>query len=66
MGTADDRPLLSPIYSANELNTALQRLGATSPDYLMVFELLWSPQDPSDSLTDDELLAGYSDLIQIA
>lgn len=32
----------------------------------MIFELLWSPQDPSDSLTDDELLAGYSDLIQIA
>jgi uncharacterized membrane protein len=40
-------------------------LAGLPSDYLMTFELIWSPQDPSDSLTDDELLTEYSDLIQI-
>lgn len=67
VGTADDHPLIAkPIYSAEDLRSALQRLGAVSPDYLMVYELLWSPQDAADSLSRDELLASYPNLTQIA
>jgi uncharacterized membrane protein len=67
VGSADDRPLIdSTIYSAEDLQKILQRLGGISPEYLLVFELLWSPQDATDSLTRDELLTEYSDLIQIA
>lgn len=35
-------------------------------DYLMVFELLWSPQTETDSLTYDELLTEYTEMVQIA
>lgn len=67
IGSADDRPLIKDkIYSSEELQQVLQKLGGISSDYLMVFELMWSPQDASDSLTRDELLAEYPDLIQIA
>jgi len=66
LGTADDRPLFSDkILSAEDLQAALKRIGSISPDYLMVFELLWSPQDSADSLTYDELLTEYQGLVQI-
>jgi uncharacterized membrane protein len=66
LGTADDRPLLKDkIHSSQELQAFLQRIGSVTPDYLMVFELLWSPQEASDSLTYDELLTEYPGLVQI-
>jgi uncharacterized membrane protein len=66
IGTEDDRPIIDPqIRSTQELQAALQRIGAITPDYLLIYELLWSPQDASDSLTYDELLAEYPDLVQI-
>jgi uncharacterized membrane protein len=67
VGTADDRPLIpNPIYSATDLQAALQRIGAISPEYLLIYELLWTPQDPADSLSYDEMLAAYPNLTQIA
>jgi uncharacterized membrane protein len=66
IGTEDDRPIIDQdIHSAQELEAALQRIGAITPEYLLIYELLWSPQDASDSLTYDELLAEYPDLVQI-
>jgi uncharacterized membrane protein len=66
VGTADDRPLFEDkIRSAQDLEAALKRLGSVPSDYLMVFELLWSPQDAADSLTYDELLTEYPGLVQI-
>ncbi|MBW4657531.1 MAG: DUF1517 domain-containing protein [Drouetiella hepatica Uher 2000/2452] len=66
LGTADDRPLFTDkILSAQDLQAALKRIGGISPDYLMVFELLWSPQNSADSLTYDELLTEYQGLVQI-
>jgi uncharacterized membrane protein len=66
VGTADDRPLGQPIHSAEELTEVLKRLGGIAPSYLMIYELIWSPQDASDSLSRDQLLAHYPDLVQIA
>ncbi|MBF1999743.1 MAG: DUF1517 domain-containing protein [Synechococcales cyanobacterium M58_A2018_015] len=66
LGTADDQPLATSVHSAEELKAVLQRIGGMPSGYLMVFELLWSPQDASDSLSRDELLSQYPDLIQIA
>jgi uncharacterized membrane protein len=65
VGTADDYPLLKPVHSTAELRQALQRLGAISPDYLLIYELLWTPQDESDSLSREELIAQYPDLVQL-
>lgn len=65
VGTADDRPLATSVHSAEELKAILQRLGGLSPGYLLIFELIWSPQDAADSLSYDQLLANYPDLVQI-
>jgi uncharacterized membrane protein len=66
VGTADDRPIAQTVHSAEELTAVLKRLGGISPDYLLIYELIWTPQDASDSLSRDQLLANYPDLIQIA
>lgn len=66
VGTAHDNPLLTQVMSANELKAALKKLGSVTPDYLMVYEVLWSPQDESDSLSEDELMLNYPNLFRIA
>ena len=65
IGTAHDKPLFSKIQTETELQAVLQQLASLPAEYLMTFELIWSPQEASDSLTDDELLTEYSDLVQI-
>lgn len=65
VGTAHDQPLFETIHSADELDDALKQLGAIAPDYLMVYEMLWSPQDSNDSLTYEELLLNYPHMFQI-
>lgn len=65
VGTEDDKPLFESVYSADEVQAALQKLGAVTPDYLLVFELLWTPQAESDSLTSEDLLLEYSDMVQL-
>ncbi|MBW4638692.1 MAG: DUF1517 domain-containing protein [Gloeocapsa sp. UFS-A4-WI-NPMV-4B04] len=56
VGTENDRPLFGNVYSTHELKQALERIAATPPEYLTVFELLWTPQSQTESLTSDELL----------
>jgi uncharacterized membrane protein len=65
VGTAHDKPLFNQIRTTEELTEVLEKLASLSSDYLMVFELLWSPQDASDSLTYDELLTEYTEMVQI-
>ena len=65
VGTADDKPLFGDVRSVETLKEALERLGSMPSDYLMVFELLWSPQAEEDSLSYDDLLTHYTDMIQI-
>lgn len=65
VGTADDRPLFASIDSAGEMQEVLKNVAAMQLDYLMVFELLWSPQVESDTLTQGELAAEYGELVGI-
>jgi uncharacterized membrane protein len=65
VGTADDKPLFGDVRSVETLKEALEKLGSMPSDYLMVFELLWSPQAEEDSLSYDDLLLHYTDMIQI-
>lgn len=66
IGTADDQPLFTNLTTAQALNAALEKVAAMSFDYLMVFELLWSPQAETDTLTQEELLTEYGDMVKIA
>ncbi|MBW4679837.1 MAG: DUF1517 domain-containing protein [Microcoleus vaginatus WJT46-NPBG5] len=66
VGTENDNPLFDSIHSAEELQQTLQRVASISPEYLLIFELLWSPQKETDTLSYDQLLTEYSDMILIA
>jgi len=65
VGTADDQPLFKDIQTSEALRETLGRLGSISPEYLLVFELLWSPQEEHASLSSDELLTSYSNMIPL-
>lgn len=65
IGTEHDKPLFGEIRNTQELRTALEAIASIPVSHLLVFELLWSPQADTDSLTYDELLTEYSNMIQI-
>ncbi len=66
VGTAHDNPLFKDVRSAETLKETLETVASVSADYLLKFELLWSPQVEEDSLTYDELLTEYTEMVQIA
>ena len=65
VATADDQPLFPDVRTDEDLKTALARMAAVSPEYLMVFELLWTPAAENDSLSYDQLLANYANMGQL-
>ncbi|MEY3868988.1 MAG: hypothetical protein RLZZ338_2879 [Cyanobacteriota bacterium] len=66
IGSENEQPLFGEIRDEAGLKAALTRLSIVPPESLLRFELIWSPQDESDSLTYDELLTEYTGLIQIS
>jgi uncharacterized membrane protein len=48
--------------SPKDLETTLQRLSTLLTSDLLAFEVMWSPENPDDSLTEDELIAEYPEL----
>jgi uncharacterized membrane protein len=62
IGTAHDKPLYTQVKTATELEEALRKIALISSDYLLTFELLWTPQAETDSLSYDEMLSEYSDM----
>ncbi len=65
VGSTHDQPLFSEVRTTAQLKEVLQKLAAMPSEQLLVFELLWTPQVESDSLTYDELLTEYTDMVQI-
>ena len=67
VGTEHDKPLLpEKIHTSEELEDAINKLAVVTPEYLLTYELLWTPQNEEDSLSYDDLLAEYPDMTQIA
>ncbi len=66
VGSVHDQPLFTEVRTTQQLKTVLQELAAMPADHLLVFELLWTPQAESDSLTYDELLMDYAAMVPIA
>ncbi|GAP96764.1 DUF1517 domain-containing protein [Leptolyngbya sp. NIES-2104] len=65
VGTADDQPLFSEIRTTEALKDVLHQLSSLNFEYLMRFELQWTPQVEGDSLTYDEMLLEYPEMLQI-
>ncbi len=66
LGTENDQPLFGDIYTTSVLRDVLQNITMMAPRYLLVYELLWSPQTDRDSLTEADLATEYANLVAIA
>ncbi|AFY69947.1 hypothetical protein Pse7367_1659 [Thalassoporum mexicanum PCC 7367] len=65
LGTEHDRALYEEVRSPEMLQKALEKIAAIESDHIAVLELLWSPQTSEDSLTYDELLTEYTNMVQL-
>ncbi len=65
VGTAHDKPLFQQIRTPDDLKEALNILGSMPSDYLLKFELIWSPQTENDSLTYDEFILEYTNMVEL-
>lgn len=59
IAAADGNIKMPPVTDAQELRTALKRLGAIRTDALQAVEVIWMPQEDGDTLTQEELLQDY-------
>jgi uncharacterized membrane protein len=51
-----------PTPSSKDIEGTLQRLSTLLTSDLLAVEVLWSPEHPEDSLTEEELIAEYAEL----
>ena len=54
---------LPKVQGRAEVETCLKRLGAVATDRVQAVEVLWSPQEASDTLTQEEIISDYPDLV---
>jgi uncharacterized membrane protein len=48
--------------SAESLGTLLSQLGGVSPDAILGIEVVWTPADPNDSMTETDVMTTYPEL----
>lgn len=65
IGAANDQPLFGQIDSVQAMQEVLKKVASMRSEYLMAFDLLWSPQVEIDTLTEAELAKEYTDLVAI-
>ena len=56
---------LPTVRNSEDLRQALRLIGGVSSEQLLAVEVLWTPQASGDTLTADDMLAGYPDLRSI-
>lgn len=66
ISTADEQPLFGEIYSGSLLRDVLQEISMLNSTKLRALDLLWSPLDAQEKLSEEEMKLEYGDLIQIA
>jgi len=50
------------VGSAEDLTAVLSELGGISPDGLLGLEVIWTPADPNDSMTEMDVMTTYPEL----
>jgi uncharacterized membrane protein len=56
---------LPVIRSTNDLSASLKALGSVTSDQLLAVEVLWEPQSESYTLSTEDLISVYPDLVRI-
>lgn len=63
--TGDALSKLPPLRSAEQLQEWLQSIWEITDDELLAVEILWEPQSEAYTLTNDDVISVYPDLIRI-
>ena len=53
---------LPVVRTTEDLRQALRQIGGIGSEQLLAVEVLWTPQESGDTLTSDDMVAGYPDL----
>lgn len=61
----DSLSKLPTLRSSEDLTSALSAIGSVPEDNLLAVEILWEPQSEEYTLTNDEVLTIYPDLVRI-
>lgn len=56
------RSELPAVNDSSDMRQVLQQVGGLGSDRLLAIEVLWTPQAEGDTLTSDDILAGYPNL----
>jgi uncharacterized membrane protein len=62
VATRNALPNFKAVTSPAELQTLLSELGTVSPDGLLGLEVIWTPADPNDSMTETDVMTTYPEL----
>jgi uncharacterized membrane protein len=62
LATRNPLESVKPVRDREQLDAMLSELGGVSPDGLLGLEVIWTPADPQDALTEDDLMTSYPDL----
>jgi uncharacterized membrane protein len=65
IGSTQDQALLTAENSSEHLEQSLKRLATLRAEELLITELIWSPEEASDSLSREELMMEYGDLVMV-
>ncbi|MCS6959754.1 MAG: DUF1517 domain-containing protein [Pseudanabaenaceae cyanobacterium SKYGB_i_bin29] len=65
MVAATGLPQLPTIRSAQDLRQAITTVGSVGADNLLAVEVIWEPQSPAYTLTADDMIAVYPELVRI-
>ena len=56
---------LEKFGGASDLERVLTNLGGISPDALLGLEVIWTPADPDDSMTETDVMVTYPNLTKL-
>lgn len=62
LATREPMSDLTKLSDLDDLDKVLRELGGVSPESLLGLEVIWSPADADDALTESELLSTYPEL----
>jgi hypothetical protein len=65
IGSTQDQALLTAENSSENLEQSLKKLATLRAEELLITELIWSPEESSDSLSREELMMEYGDLVMV-
>jgi uncharacterized membrane protein len=62
VATRSPLPSAQPVQGIEELGALLTELGGLAPNGILGLEVIWTPADPNDSMTETDVMTTYPDL----